>query len=295
MAESDVALVLEGGGFRGMFTAGVLDVLQEQGIYGFSGIIGTSAGALNAANFRSRQHGRVMRTILAFRDDKRFMSLYALATTGSLAGNDFLYHEIQDRLDPFDCATFNANPVPVWAAVTDVVFGTPDYLEVSELPRDIDRIRASASLPVISDMVEIGGHLYLDGGTTDAVPVEVALDVGHEGRLEGYEPAGKALVVLTRERTYLKTKPNDLLGLAERRYADYHYYLTALRRRPETYNLQRQHIWELERAGKALVICPPGPVEISTTEHSGEKLLGLYLEGRREATARLDQIRAFLG
>ena len=96
------ALVLEGGGFRGLFTAGVLDVLQERGLYGFSSVWGVSAGAINASNFRSRQIGRTMRDMLAFRDDKRFMSLWSLATTGNMAGVDFMYDEVQNHIDPCD-------------------------------------------------------------------------------------------------------------------------------------------------------------------------------------------------
>ena len=295
MAEGDTALVLEGGGYRGQFTAGVLDVFLERGLAdSFASVFGTSAGAINAVNFRSRQAGRYMRDTLAFRDDRRFMSVHSLVTTGNITGNDFLYHEVQDDIDPFDYETFNTGRQRVWVVVSDVVFGTANYLELSHLPEDIDKVRASASMPVISEMVEIDGHRYLDGGTTDAVAVEVALGDEGAARPEGYVPAQKAVVVLTQDRTYRKTKPTDLMPLAERRYADYHYFLTALKRRPEFYNRQRDRIFELESEGKVRVICPPEPVDIATTEHSGEKLLKLYLEGRHEAERHLDELRAFI-
>ena len=106
------ALVLDALSQSGMFTAGVLDVLQERGVYGFSSIWGVSAGAVNAANFRSRQIGRTMRDILAFRDDRRFMSLWSFATTGDMAGADFMYDEVQNHLDPCDVGTFNASETP---------------------------------------------------------------------------------------------------------------------------------------------------------------------------------------
>ena len=168
MAEkTDVpALVLEGGGFRGMFTAGVIDVLMERGLTGFSSIWGVSAGAINGSNFRARQIGRMMRDTLAFRDDRRFMSLWSLITTGDMAGADFMYDEIQNRLDPCDVETFNASETPLYVVVSDVTFGAPSYLPVRRYPEDIDKVRASASLPTVSRMVEIDGHRYLDGGTT---------------------------------------------------------------------------------------------------------------------------------
>ena len=198
------ALVLEGGGFRGMFTAGVLDVLQERGLTGFSSIWGLSAGAVNASNFRSRQIGRTMRDILAFRDDRRFMSLWSFATTGDMAGADFMYDEVQNRLDPCDVATFNASETPLWVVVSDVTFGTPDYLRVGRFPEDLERVRASASLPTVSRIVEIDGHRYLDGGTTDSIPYAAALGLDGAPEVAGRPAAERALVVLTQDRGFVR-------------------------------------------------------------------------------------------
>ena len=198
------ALVLEGGGFRGMFTAGVLDVLQERGLTGFSSIWGVSAGAINGSNFRSRQIGRTMRDMLAFRDDKRFMSLWSFVRTGDMAGVDFMYGEVQDRLDPCDVETFNESEVPFWVVASDVTFGSPAYLRVRHYPEDLVRVRASASLPTVSRMVEIDGHRYLDGGTTDSIPFETAMGLPNGREVEGHEPAERALVVLTQDRSYVR-------------------------------------------------------------------------------------------
>lgn len=278
-----VDLVLEGGGMRGMFTAGVLDVLQERGVYGFDTVWGVSAGAINAASYLSRQIGRYMRESLAFRDDRRFMSLWSLATTGNIAGADFMYHQLQDEIDPFDYATFARRRSRYMVVATDVVFGTADYLEVRSLPEDIDKVRASASLPVLSRIVEVGESRLLDGGTADSVPVERALAEG----------ADKALVVLTQDRGYVKRGPYELQPLADRRYSDFPYYLEALRTRAERYNEQREHIWGLEREGKAVVIAPSEPVRVgSTSGADGEGLLRLYLDGRRQAAAALEAVRA---
>ena len=277
-------LVLEGGGMRGMFTAGVLDMFQERGVFGFDTVWGVSAGAINAASYLSHQQGRYLRECLAFRDDRRFMSLWSLATTGDMAGADFLYHRVQDDIDPFDYEAFAARRSRFMVVATDVVFGTPSYLEVRNLPEDIDRVRASASLPVISRVVQVGQERLLDGGTADSVPVERALAEGAE----------RAVVVLTQHREYEKKGPYELQPLADRRYSDFPYYLEALRTRAARYNEQRQHIWQLEREGKAVVIAPSEPVVVgSTSGADGEGLLRLYLDGRRQGAAALDAVRAF--
>lgn len=288
------ALVLEGGGFRGMFTAGVLDVLQERGLYGFSSIWGVSAGAINGSNFRSRQIGRTMRDILAFRDDRRFMSLWSLATTGDIAGVDFMYGEVQDRLDPCDVDAFNGSSTPLYVVVSDVTFGSPDYLPVRRYPEDLVKVRASASLPMVSRIVEIDGSRYLDGGTTDSIPYEVAMGLPGAREVGGHVPARRALVVLTRDRSFERGAGSEAIALRSHRYDRYPYYLEALRTRGERYNAQRERLWELERAGRCLVIAPEELVEVGSSTRDGESLLALYVAGRRQAEARLAEIDAFL-
>ena len=265
-----VAIVLEGGSFRGEFTAGVLDVLMENGVE-VAACYGTSAGALNGLNYKSRQIGRVNRVNLAFCNDPRYMGAQSLVTTGSMVGYDFILNDVQDRLDPFDNEAFFANPMEMYACATDIVFGTAAYLPVRDATLDIDAVRASTSLPLVTKPVEIGGHLYLDGGTADSVPVEHVLENA------GFD---RAIVVLTQDRSYQKS-PYGLMGAARAAYAGY----------PE----QREHIWEYERAGRALVLAPPVPVEVAHVEHDTEKLLNLYIQGRQEAKHRLGEIREFVG
>ena len=290
---NDVALVLEGGGYRGVFTAGVLDVLMERGVYDFGSVWGVSAGAMAAASFRARQIGRNLRIMLAFRDDKRLMSYFSLATTGSIAGH-FLYREVQDELDPCDVGTFNASGLRMFAVASDVVLGAPRYFEIRALPDDIEKIRASSSLPLVSTVVEIDGHRYLDGGTTDSVPVEAALGLAEVPYLADYEPASRALVVLTRQRDYVKGQRLERMALLSRRYAEYPLYVEALRTRAERYMAQRERIWELEEEGRALVLMPGQPVTVPTTAPSGAALLDLYLKGRSVAEQRIDEILEFL-
>lgn len=291
------ALVLEGGGYRGQFTGGVLDVLMERGFYAFDELFGVSAGALNAAHYKAHQLGRGIRVVLAFRDDDRLMSVASLARTGNLAGNDFLYREVQEEIDPFDIDTFNASPARMWAVATDVMFGSAAYLEVASLPKDIDKIIGSASLPVVSQTVEIDGGLYLDGGFGSSIPVGVALGLDGYELPQGYEPASKALVILTRERTYVRKSgiSRPLMQVARRRYADYPYLLKALEGRKELYTHEQELVRQMEDEGRAFVIAPPEPVNIARTERNGEKLLRLYLQGRQQANAHFDELVEFFG
>lgn len=288
------ALVLEGGGYRGVFTAGVLDVLMEHGVYDFASVWGVSAGALNATSFVSRQIGRTIRIMLSFRDDRRLMSFFSFATTGNMTGGDFLYHTVQDKLDPCDTTTFNASKTCMFAVASDVVFGAPCYLPINSLPEDVEKIRASSSLPLVSTTVNIDGHRYLDGGTTDSVPVEVALGLASAPELTDYKPADRALVVLTRQRDYVKGDQLERMAILSRRYAEYPLYLDALRSRAKRYMEQRERIWELERKGKVLVLLPQEPVKIATAEHEGWPMLDLYLKGRRQAEKKIDEIEDFL-
>ena len=294
MDKEGTALVLEGGGFRCMFTAGVLDVLQEHGIYGFTSVWGVSAGAINAVSYKAHQIGRAMRIMLAFRDDPRFMSLWSFVKTGNITGAEFMYDEVQNRLDPCDNDAFHADPMQFFAVASDVVFGTPASLPVRHLPDDVVCVQASASIPAVSRMVEIDGGLYLDGGMADSIPFGAALGLSDAAEVPDYEPARRALVVLTRDRDYDKDPRGERVALASHRYDRYPFFIETLRTRGIRYNKCRDELWRLEDEGTCLVIAPEKPVEVKTNETEGGKLLDLYLQGRRQAEARLDEIRAFL-
>ncbi len=283
MGAGKTALVLEGGSFRGQFTAGVLDVLLEHAV-AFDACYGVSAGTMNGLNFKSRQIGRVNRINLTFCDDQRYIGARSLARTGSIVGYDFLLNDVQDRLDPFDNGSYLENPLRLFATVANVTFGSAEYLEVRDATLDIDAVRASMSLPLVAQPVEIAGSLYLDGGVADSVPVEHVLED------EGFD---RAVVVLTQHRGF-KKKPYELMRAARARYAGYPYLLDALETRHVRYNEQREHIWEYERTGKVLVVVPPHPVEVGQVERDASKLLELYIAGRQEAMRMLGQIEEFI-
>lgn len=278
-----VSLVLEGGGYRGQFTAGVLDVLLENKITGFDSVYGVSAGALIGVNFLSQQPGRVNRINLAFRDDKRYMGFHSFFTTGNIMSPEFLYRTIQNEIDPFDYETFNNSPTKLYAVVSNVETAQPEYKLISRMPNDIDWVRASATLPVISKKVKLDGKYYLDGGFADAVPIERAINDGNH----------KIVVVLTQHRSFVK-QPYSYTWLAEMRYEEYPLFLEGVFNRHLRYNAQRETIFSLERSGHVFVIAPPEPVDIKPIEHAGSKLLDLYIKGRKESEKNLDALCAYL-
>ena len=184
----------------------------------------------------------------------------------------------------------------MFAVASDVVFGTPAYLECKSFPEDVKKVRASASMPLVSQMVDIDGHRYLDGGTTDSVPYEVALGLGSSAPPVGYVPARRALVVLTQDRSYVKGGGEEAVVIRSRRYGGYPYYIEALDSRARRYNEMRERLFTLEREPRSpvLVIAPERPVEVATNESNGAKLLDLYLQGRQQAERRLAEIQDFV-
>ena len=262
-----VALVLEGGSFRGQFTAGVLDVLMEAGVE-IPAVYGVSAGALNGVNYKSHQIGRANRINLAFCNDSRFMGAASFASTGSIVGYDFIFNDVQDRLDPFDNETFDASPIEMYAVATDMLFGTATYLPVKSAVLDLDAVRASTSLPLVAD----------------SIPIEHVLEEA------GFD---RAVVIVTQDRSYEK-KPYEFMPAARARYADYPYLLEGIETRHDRYNIQRMHLWKYEREGRALVVAPQKPVEVGHVEHDSTKLLDLYIQGRQEAKRLLAEIQEFV-
>ncbi|MBR5459730.1 MAG: patatin family protein, partial [Clostridia bacterium] len=163
-------LILEGGAMRGMFTAGVLDVFMENGVE-LDGVIGVSAGAAFGCNYKSRQHGRVLRYNTKYVRDKRYCGLGVLLKTGDIFSADFCYNEIPLIHDPFDFDTFEKNPVEFYAVCTDLETGSAVYKRLdSRRDNCLEWIRASASMPLVSRIVEIDGQKLLDGGIADSIP-----------------------------------------------------------------------------------------------------------------------------
>lgn len=276
-------LILEGGAMRGLFTAGVIDVMLEQDI-AVDGMIGVSAGAAFGCNFKSKQAGRVLRYNKRFCKDKRFCSFYSLLKTGDLYGADFCYREIPETLDPFDKDTFANDPTEFYLVCTDIESGKAVYKQLKKSDGNaMDWFRASASMPLVSTPVEIGKQKLLDGGIVDSIPVRYFESIGYEHNI----------IVLTQPTGYQKKK-NALLSLMRIALRKYPNVALAMARRHEIYNETLAYIGQLEQQGKALVIRPPVKLEVGHVEHDAERLQQAYDMGRAEALRRINEIKNFI-
>ena len=276
-------LVLEGGAMRGMFSCGALDVMMENGVT-FDLCVGVSAGAVFGCNLKSGQPGRAIRYNLRFAGDWRYCSLRSWLTTGDLYGVEFCYRTLPRELDPFDVQTFRRSPMEFYAVCTDTQTGEPVYAKIMNGDdADMDWMRASASMPIASRPVKIGGRTYLDGGLSDSIPVEFA-------RRQGCD---RIVTVLTQPLAYRKhaSKTQVLTDLALRGLPK---VSELLRTRPERYNRQAQRVRELEAAGELFVLRPEASLGIGHTEHDPAKLKAVYERGRAAMEARLPAMRAYL-
>lgn len=275
-------LVLEGGALRGLFSAGVIDVMMENGI-DYDGVIGVSAGSNFGCNYKSRQPGRVIRYNVRFANDPRYMGLRSLITTGNLVGAEFAYHYMPLQLDVFDIATFESDPMEFYLVCTDCLTGEPVYYRMDKVDYDsLEWLRASASMPLVTRPVKVGGRVLLDGGISDSIPLKHFQDMGFD----------RNVVVLTRPRSYRK-EPTKLwpYRLLMRRYPA---ITQAMARRHEMYNSQLDYVEHEEQAGRIFVIAPEQDLPIGRVEMNVEKMNAVYNIGRETATALLPRLKEFL-
>ena len=276
-------LVLEGGGMRGMFTAGILDVMMENGIL-FDGLIGVSAGAAFGCNYKSNQIGRSIRYNIKYCKDKRYCSMYSLIKTGDMFGADFCYHELPERLDKFDYDAFSTNPTAFYVVCTDVSTGKPIYKQIKSADyNEMEWIRASASLPIVSRIVEADGKKLLDGGLVDSIPLEYFQSIGYE----------KNVVVLTQPDGYFK-KPNKANGIVKMQYRKYPSLIKAVEERHLMYNAQLRYVKDAEKSGNTFVIKPDSVLSIGRIERNPDNLKRVYEIGRALMEKQLPKLKEFL-
>lgn len=276
-------LVLEGGGHRGIFTAGVLDVFLENNI-SFDGVIGVSAGAVHGASFLSKQKGRSLRYALKYCNDKRYMGLGSLLKTGDYFNVDFCYYQLPQVLDPFDNETFENQTSAYYTVSTDVNTGEAVYHQCKTLRDDhIKWIVSSASMPLVARIVEIDGQKLLDGGVADSIP-EAAF------RKMGYT---KNVVILTQPKGYEKSK-NSMLSLIKRIYKKYPKFVEAVENRHVVYNQELRDLENLEKSGDVFVLRPKSELIASRTERNPEKMQETYNQGRILALEEIEKIKEFL-
>ena len=276
-------LIMEGGAMRGMFTAGVLDVLMENGLV-TDGAIGVSAGAVFGCNYKSHQIGRVIRYNTEYCNDKRYASFKNLLKTGNLYSEQFCYHEVPEKLDPFDEAAFAASPMDFFVVCTDVKTGEPIYHKCRKGDaEDVLWMEASASMPLAAKIVKIGHYGLLDGGVADSIPVRFFESIGYK----------RNLIILTQPKGYTKKK-NKFLPAIRAKYFRYPAFVEAVADRHERYNETLSYISMLEQAGKDYVIRPPIPLEIGAMERDPAQLRRVYETGRAVAQIQVEKIRDFL-
>ena len=275
-------LVLEGGGFRGMYTCGVIDVFMENGIC-FDEVVGVSAGAAFGCNIKSKQIGRALRYNKRFCQDSRYSGLKSFIKTGDLYNKEFAYGIVPTILDPFDTKTFRENPLKFTVVCTDIHTGNPVYHEIQNGDAtDIEWIRASASIPIVSKPVKLDGYELLDGGVSDSIPVNWML-----------ERSDKTVIILTRDKSYRK-ESMKYIHLLKKAFKEYPNLQKALENRYIVYNKTLDEIEQLEREGKVFVIRPSKPISCAMIEKDPNHLQEIYDIGRRDALHYLEDLKKYL-
>lgn len=277
-----VGLVLEGGAMRGMYTAGILDTFLKLGVKADIAV-GVSAGALFGVNYVSGQAGRVIRYNKKYNSDKNYMGPRPLLREGNIISTDYAYRRVPHELDPFDDETYKKSPVEFYAVITNVETGLPEYVKITSVFDQMDTLRASGSMPLVSKPVKIGDSSYLDGALGDSIPYEWMMNQGTD----------KTIVILTQDINYVKKPANKFLA-----NLFYKRKLPAVAKafihRHEKYNSQTEALKKLESEGKAFVFRPSEPIKISKTERNPENLQYVYDLGVKDATARYKELCEYL-
>ena len=277
-------IVLEGGALRTIFSSGVTDALLRGGV-DFDYLIGVSAGIAYGVSYLSGQFGRNLEILTKYANDKRYMSKRNLLRPGNHCyfGLKFTYDDIPNRLVPFDYEAFARWPGTAEAVVTDLATGKAVYREVPRRDGQFLLLQATCAMPLLFPIYDLDGLKCLDGGAADAIPFRRAFEMGCD----------RVVVVLTRERSY-RRQPEKLQPLIDLRYRKYPHFCETMRRRADTYNADREALFRLEREGKALLLAPEDTRGFSRIERDVDKIRALWQSGYDQATARMEEIRAFL-
>lgn len=276
-------LVLEGGGSRGVFTAGVLRYLMENNIY-IPYVIGVSAGACNASSYVSRQIERNKQATIDYVDHPEYLSLRNWWKHRQLFGMDFIFDKLPNQLVPFDYNTFNKAEEEFIVGTTDCQTGETVYYNKSERANDMLTIlRASSSLPLVAPIVHYDGRDLMDGGITDPIPIKKAINDGNK----------KNVVILTRNRGYLK-KPQSFNWYLKKKYGHYHGLIQAIEQRHQIYNESIHFLMEEEKKGNVFIIAPTEKMNVGRVERNKAKLTYLYDQGYQDTRRLSDSLNEFL-
>ena len=267
---------------RGLWTAGVTDVMMEHDVWP-DGLIGVSAGAAFGCNYKSRQPGRAIRYNTRFARDARYSGVRSLLTTGDYFNAKFGYHVIPKQYDMFDDDAFNQNPMEFIVVCTDVETGEAVYQPLSEASYDTyEYIRASASMPLASKVVKLQGRKLLDGGVSDSIPLAYFEKIGYN----------RNVVILTQPLGYQK-KHLRLMPLMRMALRKYPKMIQAMDIRHEMYNRQLEYVTEAEREGRCMIIRPDKKIPIGHISHDADQMRLVYEMGRKAGERHIDRIREF--
>ncbi len=275
-------LILEGGGLKGIYTAGVLDFFLEKEIE-FDRCYGVSMGSCLMCSYISKQHGRGLRTVADNIKDKNYCGFYSLLTTGDIFNADMCYNRIPNELDPYDYDTAHAYQGKAYAVMTDVESGKPVYYQMKDYRKDIAAIQASSSMPLVSRIVEMDGKKYLDGGISDCIPIMKSLQDGNR----------KNVVIMTKEEGY-RRKPFSMMGMAKVRYRKYPHMLHDLAIRHTRYNRTLDFLEKEHARGNVFVIRPKYASDVKRVEKDRKKLEALYQQGYQDAKECYQEMIAYL-
>ena len=275
-------LVLEGGAMRGLWTAGVTDVMMEHPARP-DGLIGVSAGAAFGCNYKSGQVGRAIRYNTRFAHDSRYSGMRSLLTSGDYFNAQFGYHVVPFKYDIFDIEAFRQNTMEFIVVCTDVLTGKAIYHAMDHVDYDeLEWLRASASMPIVSKVVEVQGNKLLDGGVSDSIPLEYFESIGYD----------RNIVILTQPLGYQK-EHNRLMPLIRLSLRKFPEMIRALDNRHLMYNRQLQYVAQAEREGRCLVIRPEGKIPIGHISHNPEEMRHVYEMGRAAGEQYIDRIIEF--
>ena len=273
------SLILEGGTFRPIFSAGVMDALLDNNII-FPYCIGVSAGITNGISYISQQKGRNLEVLTKYRNDKRYLGYRNFLKCKSLFGLDFLFDEIPNKLVPFDMDTYKKYNGKVLISVTNAKTGKTEYFDGKDLDDKATYLRATCALPVFFPAIKINNNEYYDGGLSDPIPIKKAITDGNK----------KHLIILTQPKGYKKnlSRKNIIVSkLLDRKYPN---LKNAFLHRHESYNETVKFCEELEKQGKAIILRPEYKLE--SFEKDVNKLKNSYNHGYNLAIKHLNEIKS---
>lgn len=281
---SKVGLVLEGGSLRGLYSAGVLDIMMDNDI-NIDCIVGTSAGALFGPNYFSKQRGRAIRYNKRFCKDRRNISMLSFLLTGNVVNKNFAYYKITKELDIFDNETFMKSGKELYVTATNIENGNCEYFKIEDVLKDMEKLRATSAIPIMTRPVKIDNKYYLDGGVSDSIPVKKCLELGCD----------KVIIVLTQPDGFIKRKISDKkIRTIKFIFRKYPKLIERMLNRHNDYNECINYINKLEKDGKVFVIKPSKKLDIALIERNPDKLESIYQIGIKDMKKNIKNLKKYL-